>query len=343
MACLGRERVKGLDVTNFAQGIYLQGGSGDVIQGDFVGTDTTGMNGGFGIGNVQGIVDDQSLSPIIGGVDPAARNIISGNVACGIILIGTAGTPFGGAIQGDYIGTDATGTQPLGDAYQGILLLDTSNILVGGTGHGAGNLISANGNCGILIGGYGSTGILIEGDLIGTDVTGTQRLGNALQGVGIVYSNFPNHPGSPSNNTVGGTVAAAGNVISGNGNNGVLIAFSNSNFVQGNKIGTDIAGSYAIPNSYDGVQVYGGGYNLVGGSTGQAGNLMSGNGFSGGSSFGGGSNNQFQGNLIGTDKSGEKAIPNGFNGLYISATPTSSAARTPRPATSSLGILAPAS
>ena len=81
---------------------------------------------------------------------------------------------------------------------------------IGGTTAGAGNLISGNSDGGILLGG----GSLVVGNTIGTDITGTIAIGNGLAGVEIYES---------SDNTIGGTTAAARNLISGNSDYGVEI------------------------------------------------------------------------------------------------------------------------
>ena len=90
---------------------------------------------------------------------------------------------------------------------------------------------------GVEISGFG--GNIVKGSYIGTDATGTVDFGNAFRGLNI----------ASSNNTIGGTAAAARNVISGNDNTGISItAGTTGNRVQGNFIGTDAAGASAIGN-----------------------------------------------------------------------------------------------
>ena len=88
----------------------------------------------------------------------------------------------------------------------------------------------------------------MQGNLIGTDVTGTRALGNGGYGVAVAT-------GGPSQGSVvvGGPEAGAGNVISGNGGIGVRSA---NGVVQGNFIGTDVTGTLAIGNSI-GVEILG--------------------------------------------------------------------------------------
>ena len=92
--------------------------------------------------------------------------------------------------------------------------------------------IYANGGVGTDLGGSGTEDTTVAGNFIGTDPTGTIAVANGGDGVEI---------NGAFNNTIGGTVAGAGNLISGNGN-GVEINDASSNFVQGNLIGTDWTG-----------------------------------------------------------------------------------------------------
>ena len=142
-----------------------------------------------------------------------------------------------------------------------------------------------------------STGAFIEGNLIGTDRTGTVALGNA--GEGIAIESFA------SNNTIGGTTAAARNLVSSNGGHGLQIS-GDGNTIQGNYVGTDFNGTSILGNGGVGALVSGAG-NILGGASA---NLFSGN--SAGIALGilSGSGHIIQGNLIGTDASGSSPLPN---------------------------------
>ena len=279
------------------------GTSGNLVQGNYIGTD---VNGTTSLGNKgDGVQISRGASGnTVGGTTPATRNLISGNNSYGVEIT-SAGTT-GNLVQGSYIGTSADGTAALGNARDGVRVeLGASGNLIGGTTPGAGNLISGNNYDGVRIADAGTTGNLVQGNYIGTDVSGTAALGNKDSGVVIVTG--------PSNNTVGGTAPGAGNLISGNNNAGVAIGYSGTtgNVVQGNRIGTDATGTAALGNARDGVPIYGGASNnTVGGTTPSAGNLISGN-FSGVSiSDAGTTGNLVQGNFVGTDLSGTIALKN---------------------------------
>jgi hypothetical protein len=126
-------------------------------------------------------------------------------------------------VEGNDIGTDVSGTKSLGNGFSGVYVTCQSNT-IGGTTPGAGNVISANGtangyqgNTVITISGglFGNTGSLIQGNSIGTDVTGTINLGNVGDGVYITAG--------ANINTIGGSAANAANVIRFNGNDGVNV------------------------------------------------------------------------------------------------------------------------
>ncbi|MEG3874222.1 S8 family serine peptidase [Microcoleus sp. Z1_B5] len=124
----------------------------------------------------------------------------------------------GNIIEGNFIGTDVTGTQDLGNGYSGISVWTPNNI-IGGTTVKTRNIISGNDNVGIYITELNANNNLIQRNYIGSDVTGTKDLGNTNNGVAILDA---------SNNTVGGTTIEAGNLIFGNGKNGVFINGSGS-------------------------------------------------------------------------------------------------------------------
>src|SRR5262249_16460408 len=128
--------------------------------------------------------------------------------------------------------------------------------------------------------------------------------------------------GGASNNTVGGTVAAARNIISGN-ENGVNIYGDGTagNLVRGNYIGLNVAGTMGIANNY-GVQISNGAtHTRVGGSAAGAGNVISGNASTGVyiQDFGT-SGNAVRGNLIGLNAAGTAAVPNHY-GVWIFGSP----------------------
>lgn len=120
--------------------------------------------------------------------------------------------------------------------------------LVGGTSAGAGNVISGNNNQGVAISGAGTNSNRVEGNRIGTNAAGTGALGNTWAGAAVF-------DGAQSN-VIGGLVAGAGNTISGGKNHGVHLggATTKFNVLQGNRIGTNAAGTAALPNALSGVE-----------------------------------------------------------------------------------------
>ena len=190
--------VRGLVINRFgSDGVVLDASSGTSIVGNFIGTDT---NGTLALGNgAIGVFLNGADNNTIGGVSPAARNIISGNNTAGVDVDFVSG---GNLLQGNFIGIDATGSRALGNHAAGVRIKDgSSNDTVGGTTAGAGNFISGNGNAGIFLDFAG--GSLVQGNFIGTDTTGTSLLGNSSDGI-LIFESL--------NNTIGGT--APGRVMS---------------------------------------------------------------------------------------------------------------------------------
>jgi hypothetical protein len=245
----------------------------------------------------------------VGGTTAADRNIISANNARGVGLNSLSGVDsFNNTVTGNYIGTDVTGTQPLGNGPGigiGILsanvAVDTSNNTI------TNNLVSAGYANGINING---TGNVVQGNRVGTDVTGSTALANASDGISV----------NGSNNTIGGTNPGEGNLISGNTLRGLFL-IGNGNTARGNLIGTNAAGTAGVANKWFGVQINGNN-NTVGGTTAAARNIISGNGFdvatrSGLLLFSTASGNTVLGNYIGTDINGTSAIGNAAEGISV--------------------------
>jgi hypothetical protein len=241
---------------NSQYGVNLVGRGNNFVKGNLIGTDRTGTKPlGNGVANSvnDGIFVGES-GDIIGGVEPGAGNVISGNGGNGISL-GVSGTFSSNiSIQGNFIGTDRTGTLAIGNGAAGIQIYASHGNLIGGTLPGAGNVISANNGAGILIfdvngateNGQTSTGNLVEGNRIGTDVTGAKNLGNAQDGVSIMTSSH-----TAANNIIGGTDSGAGNVIAFNGGNGASNLFGSGRTIRENSIFAN--GGFGIITDINGV------------------------------------------------------------------------------------------
>jgi CSLREA domain-containing protein len=201
-------------------GIRIQGSSNNVVVGNFLGTNVAGTAAGPG-NTVAGVYIGGSAAAAndnrIGGTILADRNIISANAIDGIEITGGAGGAARTLVQGNFIGTDVTGTVDLGNTNQGIAVFGTlnTNTVIGGTAPNAGNVISGNNGYGILIASAGTSGTLVQGNKIGTNAAGTAGIPNT---VGIRLD-----AGSVSNNTIGGTTAAEANIIAFNGTDGIRL------------------------------------------------------------------------------------------------------------------------
>ena len=210
--------IRGLAVTGFgSSGIKLRGGSANRIVGCFLGIEPTGRSAR---GNLLGVLVEGGDGNTIGGTGPADRNVISGNNCCGVNIRGAHGT----TLIGNFIGTDATGTRAVANSGSGVVVFGGSGTTIGGTEPGSGNLISGNGtdpfaDAGILyverfVNQGGQVSDRIEGNRIGTDVSGTLPVPN--RGSGVRF-------GRAYDIAIGGRSAAAGNLIAYNAGAGVRI------------------------------------------------------------------------------------------------------------------------
>lgn len=154
--------------------------------------------------------------------------VVAGFAADGIIV---EGGPGGNTIRCNRVGTDADGSEALGNAFAGIHIHNSSRNTIGGTGPGDGNLVSGNHQNGIAIEddttGTSTHDNVVAGNLVGVTSDASAVLGNASNGIVIQSAQ--------------GTIVAGGNVVGGSGNAGVLIVNSTAtgNHVEGNFIGTD--------------------------------------------------------------------------------------------------------
>ncbi len=299
---------------NLRSGVTLEeaDASGNLVAGNLIGTDISGT---AAIGNQDhGVFIRKAANNTIGGVSAAARNIIAGNSDDGVQITDASSTS--NFVQGNYVGTDITGATPLGNGGDGVAILQGSSNTIGGSVVGAGNVISANAQNGVMVNGASADGNVIQGNLVGTDVTGTVLLGNANRGV-IVSDG--------SDNWIGGSSVEARNVIAGSTAHGVEIAGASAsgNVVQNNFIGTGVTGTTGLGNSQHGVFVNGAASNVIGTdgdgvNDSTEGNVISANGLRGVSITGTtASGNVVAGNLIGTDVTGTAALGNANDGVGI--------------------------
>ena len=187
----------------------------NIVQGNYIGVSAAGT---AGLACFTGILIQQnSSSNIIGGTVTGAGNIISAFSLSGINVSSAPNN----IIQGNQIGTNAAGTSGLGGGTHGVAISTATGNQIGGTAAGAGNLISGASGNGITV--DRSPGTVIQGNLIGTDVTGTVAIPNGNAGVDIT-----NAGGASNGGMIGGTAFGATNVIAFNGTHGVVIATGNT-------------------------------------------------------------------------------------------------------------------
>ncbi len=310
-------------------GIFISGASatGNHIWGNYIGTDSTGLAAGKGNTN-DGIILISSASDNIIGTDGdgvndiAERNIISGNGKFGVDIFSTGCN--GNKIAGNFIGTDATGKNALGNGDSGINIINgPQNNIIGTEGDGSGddnegNVLSGN-KRGLFVRGSNTSGNIISGNYIGVDVTGTSKIGNSHAGIFATDGTNKNTIGYKSGMASQG---AWRNVISGNGFFGILLADegTDENSISGNYIGTSSSGDSALGNGFGGVALVNGpSNNVIGGGTGENGeNLISGNDGDGISLEGSGTKkNSLSGNNVGVDSSNSGSLGNSGNGIAI--------------------------
>jgi titin len=252
--------------------------NGNVIQGNSIGTNRAGT---APLGNgTYGVVIEHSSSNLVGGTTPGAGNLISGNYYEGMIVEGLIDAPStNNVIQGNTVGTNRAGTASLGNQLDGIVIFGGLQSLVGGTTPGAGNLISGNSIYGLEFGGdtnIPATGNVAQGNLIGTNRSGTASAGTQLDGIVVKWACY---------NLVGGTAPGSANLISGNTDYGInvvgrAISPATRNLIEGNLIGTNLAGTARVANDGDGILINWSSNNTVGG-TGAAANTVAYNGEAG--------------------------------------------------------------
>jgi len=296
-------------------GVVLSGPTGATIQGNLIGLNPGGT---IGIGNTRGVSITNSGfvgGNLVGGTTASVRNVISGN-GSGVF---TSNSSPSDKVQGNYIGTDITGTTAVGNV--GGIGLSGANTTIGGStptpGVPPGNVISGNGT-GISSSGQVGTAV-VKGNIIGATPDGMTSLANTSAGIFV---------GQRAALTVGGSAAGDRNLISGNSSTATSsgVVCSNCSIgatVMGNWIGTNIAGTAPLPNSI-GVNYQWGGVGstpvsnmAVGGTNPGEGNVISGNLADGVRHLDNNGGGTLFGNLIGVAPDGVTAMGNGAYGISV--------------------------
>jgi hypothetical protein len=232
-------------------GVFINGNTatGNRVLGNFIGLFADGSSTNQ---NNIGVRVDNAPGNVVGGTTGGERNVITGNDGLANVYVTGAGST-GTVITGNYLGLFPNGTSTPAAAtaaLDGVLVNGGATATrIGGTTAGERNVISGLRNNGIEIAGANSN--LVQGNYIGTDVTGMLRSTTVGNGIGLFFADN-NIVGGTEGTTLGGACTGACNVVSGNGNNGVsdgiFLTSANNNTIDGNYIGLNAAGTQAIVN-----------------------------------------------------------------------------------------------
>ncbi|HET9476132.1 MAG TPA: hypothetical protein VFP63_01450 [Dehalococcoidia bacterium] len=320
---------------NFYEGVWIKGGSNNTVAGNLIGVD---FDGNEDDGNLRNgvLIEDSSGNTVGGstGTSPGAActgacNVISGNNDNGVQLKG--GTATNNTVSGNFIGTEGDGTGRRKNDDSGVFINGAPGNTIGGTTAAARNVISGNVISDVQIQLAASTGNVVRGNFIGTELTGAAAIDAVFQTAfkGVVISGAPNNIiGGSANTTPTLGCAGACNVISAHLGDGIDInqAGATGNTIQGNYIGVNAAGTVALANGVltncdgSGILVNGSPGNTIGGNDATERNLISGNAEAGIElRTATADNTVVHGNYIGTDKTGASAIGNCKYGVYINA------------------------
>jgi CSLREA domain-containing protein len=268
---------------NSGDGIRLSGNGtvGNLIIGNFIGTDTGGyydLGNGFTSGH--GVfVGEGAGQTQIGGASTDSVNVISGNPHAGICLSGSSHN----LVRGNFIGVSVLSQSSCPNGTGILINNGSTDNTIGGAGPTEGNTISGNraalfpNGVGVALLDPGTAYNTVIGNKIGTDVTGSRSLRNGS--CGVLIGNGAQH------NRIGGSAAGERNILAGNGAGSVQYNLGSGvhlfgegtsyNQISGNYIGVGINGVDAVLNFGNGIAlVDGASHNQIGGVTLADGNLI---------------------------------------------------------------------
>ena len=271
--------VRGLIVVRFPFGIKIEDSSGNVVAGNWIGIDADGISRGMTFDGITVTGFGGAMFNRIGGTNPADRNVISGNHTGISFLFEPASH---NSVLGNFIGTDPSGTLPRGNAFYGISTQSATNISIGGSSPGARNLIGASTGVGDGIFILGGSGHLIQGNFVGTDVSGQYDLGSAVDGIFVQGAT---------------EVQISGNRICNNRSHGIRLLGTDYSVIESNFIGTDPSATRPLGNLLSGVYLAASNTNRIGGPFVGAANVIQFNGGAG-VTVSSGTGNEISGNRI---------------------------------------------
>jgi|GEM_PF-2915818 len=246
---------------NAGQGVDIST-NGNVVSGNKIGTNIAGTAAlGNGSGGVR--ISGGAQGNFIGYL-----NVVSGNTGDGIKIDSNSDNNY---VLGNTVGLNAAKTLKVPNSGAGVSIFNQSSGNLVGLG-GTSNVIAGNGSAGIVIVDSGSDSNSIYANYIGTNELSALGLGNS--GDGIYIGN------GTTNNVIGDAVDAGNrNIISGNVGNGVQVAGGGTSYVTvaGNFIGTNVAGTQALPNGQAGVALIYATNVTIGGDSAAAVQCISGN------------------------------------------------------------------
>jgi len=285
-------------IANLSDGIWItQGSRGNEIGGTaFTDTATGDANNPTG--------SKGTVTPVF--VVPPLGNLISGNGGNGVWIGNGA---LDNALNGNFIGTTASGDGALGNAGNGVWIdRAPGNSLVGckfvNNPFVYYNVVSGNGQNGLRV--TSSDNVTVQANFFGVGANNTAIVKNRLDGILV--------DGTSVNTQVGGVIPL-GNVSAGNGLNGIAVLGKSRGFVTFNTFGGLLAFKGAAPNGLNGLLITStGGNNLV------RTNVFSGNKQNGIELAGNASGVTVDPNIVGLTTKGDGVLPNGGDGLLIDGT-----------------------
>ncbi|MEM7476323.1 MAG: NosD domain-containing protein [Planctomycetota bacterium] len=306
--------LEGNVIAGNARGVFAIYSNRIAVGGNWIGTDASSSQT---FGNAkQGILFSFVSAGYIGRnatgfANEPTGNVIVGSEYSGIELFRSSDIE----IQGNFVGLLKNG-EAFPNKLSGVFTHQGEQISIGGNSRARANVISGNSEHGVHF--DGTIDSVFEGNLIGTDASGSVGVPNGYSGIYLVEGSGI-RIGEPESAF---EVGDRHNIISGNTEYGIRLSNSRRNTITGNFLGVGTDGISAIPNEFSGVLLENGSaHNVVGVGTplaadSRTANVISGNGRHG-VELEGAADNVIGGNLVGLTSDGSSALANGSVGVSV--------------------------